>query len=171
MNRPHSNERFIYEDCKTSFDAGLSDVRHTGTQRRESDAALVERPDGLSNANTRSRLEARFRLCGAFLQNFAWLDRLSKSAPHNVHRHRRDRTQLSRRENSAGLRAATGQQRSRRAQHRHFLRVRLRLAAAGFAKLPSRAQPVVPLALAAASTSTAPGTGTAGDRLLMSIGQ
>ena len=29
-----------------------------------------------------------FRLCGAFLQNFAWLDRLSKSAPHNVHRHR-----------------------------------------------------------------------------------
>ena len=22
----HSNERFIYDDCKTSFDAGLSDV-------------------------------------------------------------------------------------------------------------------------------------------------
>src|SRR5437667_5408542 len=48
VNRPHSNERFIYDDCKTSFDAGLPDVRHTGTQRRESDAALVERPDGLS---------------------------------------------------------------------------------------------------------------------------
>jgi hypothetical protein len=30
-----------------------------------------------TNANTRIRLEARFRLCGAFLQNFAWLDRLS----------------------------------------------------------------------------------------------
>ena len=43
-----------------------------------------------TNANTRIRLEARFRLCGAFLQNFAWLDRLSKSAPHNVHRHGRD---------------------------------------------------------------------------------
>jgi len=42
-----------------------------------------------TNANTRIRLEARFRLCGVFLQNFAWLDRLSKSAPHNVHRHRR----------------------------------------------------------------------------------
>src|ERR1700730_14805149 len=48
VNWPHSNERFIYDDCKTSFDAGLSDVRHTGSQRRESDAALVERPDGLS---------------------------------------------------------------------------------------------------------------------------
>jgi len=29
---------------------------------------------------------ARFRLCGAFLQTFAWLDRLSKSAPHNAGR-------------------------------------------------------------------------------------
>jgi hypothetical protein len=26
VNWPHSNERFIYDDCKTSFDAGLSDV-------------------------------------------------------------------------------------------------------------------------------------------------
>jgi len=40
VNRPHSNQRFIYDHCKTGFDAGLSDVRHTGTQRRESDAAL-----------------------------------------------------------------------------------------------------------------------------------
>jgi hypothetical protein len=43
-----------------------------------------------TNANTRIRLEARFRLCGAFLQNFAWLDRLSKPTPHNVHGHRRN---------------------------------------------------------------------------------
>ncbi len=41
-----------------------------------------------TNTNTRIRLEARFRLCGAFLHNSAWPDRLSKSAPHNVHRHR-----------------------------------------------------------------------------------
>jgi hypothetical protein len=42
VNRPLSNGRFIYED----FDAAdLSDARHTGTQRRESDAGLVERPD------------------------------------------------------------------------------------------------------------------------------
>jgi hypothetical protein len=37
-----------------------------------------------TNANTRIRLVARFRLCGALLQNFAWLDRLSKSAPHKI---------------------------------------------------------------------------------------
>ncbi len=44
----HSNEGFIYDDCKTSLNAGLSDVRRSGTQRRESDAALLERPGGLS---------------------------------------------------------------------------------------------------------------------------
>src|SRR6266403_388248 len=48
VNRPHSNERSIYDDCKTSFDAGLSDVRHAGAQRGEGDATLVERPDGVS---------------------------------------------------------------------------------------------------------------------------
>jgi hypothetical protein len=47
VNRPHSNEKFIYDDCKTSFDAVLFDVGHTATQRREGDAALVERPAGL----------------------------------------------------------------------------------------------------------------------------
>src|SRR6267143_2775388 len=31
---------------KTSFDAGLSDVRHAGAQRGEGDATLVERPNG-----------------------------------------------------------------------------------------------------------------------------
>src|SRR5882757_5166231 len=47
VNRPHSDEGFIYDDCKTSCDAGLSDVCPTGNQRGESDAALFEGPDGL----------------------------------------------------------------------------------------------------------------------------
>jgi len=31
---------------KTSFDAGLSDVRHAGAPKRRGDATLVERPNG-----------------------------------------------------------------------------------------------------------------------------
>ncbi len=55
--------------------------------RRESNDARIARHDlesgpiDMKNATTRTRLEATFRLCGAFLQNFAWLDRPSKSAP------------------------------------------------------------------------------------------
>ena len=49
MNRPHSNERTTYADWKTCVDAaGLSDVHPTGIQRRESDAAYVERSYGSS---------------------------------------------------------------------------------------------------------------------------
>jgi quercetin dioxygenase-like cupin family protein len=48
VNRPRLNGRSIYDDWKTSLDAaGLFDVRPTGIQRSESNAAHVERPDGL----------------------------------------------------------------------------------------------------------------------------
>src|ERR1700730_17183307 len=40
--------RFVYDDYKTSSGAGVSDVRHNGAERGEGDAALLERPGGLS---------------------------------------------------------------------------------------------------------------------------
>src|SRR6266436_4212146 len=48
VNRPHSNERFAYDDYKTDLDAGMSCVHPAGDERGESDAALFERPDGVS---------------------------------------------------------------------------------------------------------------------------
>ena len=48
MNRPHSNERFAYDDYKTDLDAGMSCVHPAGDERGESAAALFERSDGVS---------------------------------------------------------------------------------------------------------------------------
>src|SRR5258708_25667079 len=46
--RKHTTERilarFVYDDYKTSFGAGVSDARHAGTQRGEGAAALPEKP-------------------------------------------------------------------------------------------------------------------------------
>src|SRR5229473_5421223 len=47
VNRPHSNERFAYDDYKTDLDAGMSCVHLAGDERGEGDAALFKRPDGV----------------------------------------------------------------------------------------------------------------------------
>src|ERR1700722_3248700 len=67
-----------------------------------------------------------------------------------------DRTQLPRRKNFAGLRAAPGPQRSRGANHGYLLRFRLCASAAGAGKLSSHAPPAAASALATASAATAP---------------
>ena len=43
MNRPHSNEGFVYADCKTSFDAGLA-----FSGERDRGLALVQRAMALN---------------------------------------------------------------------------------------------------------------------------
>src|SRR6266478_239035 len=48
VNRPHSSERFAYDDYKTDLDPGMSCVHPAGDERGESDAALFERSDGVS---------------------------------------------------------------------------------------------------------------------------
>src|SRR6266404_2321812 len=48
VNRPHSKERFAYDDYKTDLDAGMSCVHPAGDERGEGDAALFKRPDGVS---------------------------------------------------------------------------------------------------------------------------
>src|SRR6267142_2233112 len=48
VNRPHSNERFAYDDYKADFGARMPGVPPSGHQRGEGDAAHVETPDGVS---------------------------------------------------------------------------------------------------------------------------
>src|SRR5260221_3470658 len=43
-NRPHSNERSIYDDFKTTFDAGMSYLPPAGDQRGAGGDRLLERP-------------------------------------------------------------------------------------------------------------------------------